>query len=78
MADHVLLELLDSSDEDEVVIPLLEAILIEDNDAHNVIRYPTIAEKEETSTYFFQEKGFPAIISNAFTLIFITNILQVL
>ncbi|XP_011700942.1 PREDICTED: putative nuclease HARBI1 [Wasmannia auropunctata] len=30
--------------------------------APNIIRYPTSAEKEETSTYFFQEKGFPGII----------------
>lgn len=44
--------------------------------APNIIRYPTLEEKEETSTYFLQEKGFPGIIGNAATLIFITNILQ--
>ncbi|XP_071651213.1 uncharacterized protein [Temnothorax longispinosus] len=30
--------------------------------APNVIRYPTAVEKEESATYFLQEKGFPGVI----------------
>lgn len=37
--------------------------------APNVIKYPTAAEKRETSTYYEETKGFPGIIGNA--LIFI-------
>lgn len=32
--------------------------------APNVIKYPTLAEKEETATFYRETKGFPRIIGN--------------
>ena len=39
--------------------------------APNIIKYPTLAEKEETATYFNEKKGFPRIIGNVIIFIFI-------
>lgn len=32
--------------------------------AHDIIKYPTLAEKEETAAFYFQRKGFPGVIGN--------------
>lgn len=32
--------------------------------AHDIIKYPTLTEKEETATLYFQRKDFPDIIGN--------------
>lgn len=44
--------------------------------APNIIKYPTLAEKEETATYFYEKKGFPRIIGNVvmFTFIHVKHI----
>lgn len=39
--------------------------------APNIIKYPTAAEKEETSNYFLQKKGFPGIIGKILNFILI-------
>lgn len=43
--------------------------------AHNIIRYPTLAEKEETVTFFREEKGFPGVIGNIFGFLFVFKII---
>lgn len=39
--------------------------------APNIIKYPTLAEKEETATFYRERKGFPRIIGNVIMFIFI-------
>lgn len=34
--------------------------------APNIIRYPTVEEKEETCTFYLDKKGFPGIIGKIF------------
>lgn len=38
--------------------------------APNIIRYPTLEEKEETASYFLREKGFPYVIGTVSTFLF--------
>lgn len=38
--------------------------------APNIIKYPTPEEKEETASYFLQEKGFPYVIGAVSTFLF--------
>lgn len=37
--------------------------------APNIIKYPTLTEKQETATFFEEKKGFPNIIGNIVTFI---------
>lgn len=36
--------------------------------ARDIIKYPTLAEKEETVAFYFKRKGFPGIIGNVIYL----------
>lgn len=38
--------------------------------APNIIKYPNLAEKQETAAFFEEKKGFPNIIGNIFTFIY--------
>lgn len=44
--------------------------------AHDIIKYPTLDEKEETAAFYYQKKGFPGIIGNVIHMYIYVNIMR--